>query len=68
MGVAHHLTTIDSTSKATANYWVENLHLSFIVSIKSTRKFECYTVTCYRITFQHDASEYASKYAQVALS
>ena len=39
MGKARHLETNDGVSIVTTNYWVENLHLSFGVSIKSTQYF-----------------------------
>ena len=46
MGVAHDLTTIGGISSVTMSYWVENLYLSFAVSIKSTYEYEWCRVTC----------------------
>ena len=39
MGVVIHLTTIGSINSVTTSYWVENLHLSFVVPIKRTHEF-----------------------------
>ena len=47
MGVAHDLTTIGGISSVTMSYWVENLYLSFAVSIKSTYEYEWCRVTCW---------------------
>ena len=46
MGVTHHLKTNGGISSVTTNFWVENLYLSFSVSIISIHKFEWYRVTC----------------------
>ena len=40
MRVAHHLKKIGGISSVTVSYWVENVHLSFAVSFKSTSECE----------------------------
>ena len=44
--MAHKLITIGSVS-VTTGYCVENMHLSFGISITSTLEFEWYKVTCW---------------------
>ena len=46
MGVAYHLVTIGAIITVATSYWVKNLHLSFVLSIKSTHEFEWHKVTC----------------------
>ena len=48
MGVAHHLKTIGVISSVTTSYQVKNLHLSFGVSIRNKREFECCRVICWK--------------------
>ena len=36
MGLAHHSPTIGGISRVTKSYWIENMHLSFIIFIEST--------------------------------
>ena len=43
MWVAHQLTTIGGISSITTSYWVENLRLSFSLSIKNMHEFEYFS-------------------------
>ena len=42
-----HLTTTGRINSVTTSYCVKNLHISFVVSIKSTHEHEWYSVTCW---------------------
>ena len=44
MGVVHQLTTVDGI-ELRRSYWVENLQLSFCLSIKITHEFKWYAKT-----------------------
>ena len=44
MGVAHQLKTIGGISSITTSYWIENLHLSFSLSIKNMHELEYFSM------------------------
>ena len=46
MRIAHHLAKIGSIDSVTTSYEFKILHFLFVESIKSTRGFEWYCVTC----------------------
>ena len=46
MVVAHHLITNGGIKNVTTSYWVKNLHLPLVASIKSMLEFKWYRMTC----------------------